>query len=271
LILDDVVEAKSELKAMVQDQKFGAASKKVVIEEFLKGIELSVFVITDGDSYLILPEAKDYKRINDGDNGPNTGGMGTVSPVPFADDVFKERVEKEIIIPTIRGLKNEGRLYQGFIFFGLMKVGNDPYVIEYNVRLGDPEAESVLVRIDNDLVALFNAVVDGSLDGQEILISEKHAVTVMLVSGGYPGSYRKGMPITFPDNTGSIVFHAGTRNDGTSIATNGGRVLGVTSLGESLKEAITLAYQTASMVSFDGIYYRKDIGFDLLTINKNSK
>ncbi len=269
LILDDVTVAKRELKAMVQEQKFGAASKKVVIEAFLKGIELSVFVITDGDSYLILPEAKDYKRINDGDTGPNTGGMGTVSPVPFADDIFMERVEKEIIIPTIMGLKKEDMLYRGFIFFGLMKVGHDPYVIEYNVRLGDPEAESVLVRVENDLVALFNAVVDGSLKEQEIVISTNHAVTVMLVSGGYPGTYEKGKPIVFPDAAESIVFHAGTKSDGKVIATNGGRVLGITSLGESLQDAIKKTYQTISMISFENIYYRKDIGNDLLAIKNN--
>ncbi len=266
VILDDLDAAKAELKAMIEESKFGDASAKVVIEEFLAGIELSVFILTDGDSYIILPEAKDYKRIGEGDTGLNTGGMGSVSPVPFATKEFMEKVESKIIKPTVNGLKEDGIPYQGFIFFGLIKVEEEPYVIEYNCRLGDPETESIIPRINTDLVDLLVATADGTLDRQTISIDERYAATVMLVSGGYPGKYEKGKIITGLDNVNNcILFHAGTGTDveNNSVKTSGGRVLAIAALGNSMEEALNIAYQNAELIEFEGKNYRKDIGFDL--------
>ncbi|MCX6290774.1 MAG: phosphoribosylamine--glycine ligase [Bacteroidetes bacterium] len=262
--LDD---AKNELKEMLTDAKFGAASSKVVIEEFLKGIELSVFVLTDGDSYKILPEAKDYKRIGDQDTGPNTGGMGAVSPVPFAGKEFMQKVEERIIIPTIEGLKKENILYKGFIFIGLMNVNGEPYVIEYNVRMGDPETEAVIPRIESDLVELFEAVSKGTLAEKELVISKQSVVTVMLVSGGYPGDYEKGKVISgLGDVKESFVFHAGTSMDEKEvIKTSGGRVLAVSSFGKNMEEAAALSYRSVSKIAFENMYFRKDISLDLQT------
>lgn len=266
LIIDDLAEAKKELTAMLGDSKFGKASEKVVIEEFLKGIELSVFVLTDGKSYKILPEAKDYKRIGEGDTGLNTGGMGSVSPVVFANKEFMDKVEQQIIIPTIEGLKSEKIEYKGFIFFGLIKVGNDPFVIEYNCRLGDPEAESVIPRIKSDLVKLFEAVGDGTLQNMRIQFDDRYAATIMLVSGGYPGKYEKGKKISGTENLNNcIIFHAGTTTDieTEDIKTSGGRVLAITSYGYTFNEALKNAYKNVDLVKFEGKYYRRDIGFDL--------
>jgi len=266
LIIDDLAEAKKELTAMLGDSKFGKASEKVVIEEFLKGIELSVFVLTDGKSYKILPEAKDYKRIGEGDTGLNTGGMGSVSPVVFANKEFMDKVEQQIIIPTIEGLKSEKIEYKGFIFFGLIKVGSDPFVIEYNCRLGDPEAESVIPRIKSDLVKLFEAVGDGTLQNMRIQFDDRYAATIMLVSGGYPGKYEKGKKISGTENLNNcIIFHAGTTTDieTEDIKTSGGRVLAITSYGYTFNEALKNAYKNVDLVKFEGKYYRRDIGFDL--------
>ncbi len=264
LILHDLDMAKEELKAMLLDAKFGKASQTVVIEEFLSGIELSCFVLTDGNSYKILPNAKDYKRIGEGDTGLNTGGMGAISPVPFADEEFTRKVKRKIVEPTITGLEKDGIPYKGFIFIGLIKVGDEPYVIEYNVRLGDPETEVVLPRIENDLLELFQSVAHGCLEEEELLIDRRVATTVMTVSGGYPGSYEKGKSITGLDQvTESIVFHAGTKIQGGEIVTNGGRVLAFTSFGSNIEEALAKSYQNIAKISFEGIYYRKDIGFDL--------
>ncbi len=266
LILHDPEEAKAELKAMIEESKFGDASSKVVIEEFLSGIELSVFILTDGNSYVILPEAKDYKRIGEGDTGPNTGGMGSVSPVPFANKTFLDKVESKIIKPTIEGLKKDGIPYQGFIFFGLIKVNEEPYVIEYNCRLGDPETESIIPRITSDLVDLLEAAADGTLDKQSISIDDRYAATVMLVSGGYPEKYEKGKTITGLDSVNNcILFHAGTTTDVESldVKTSGGRVLAVTALGNNLKEALNTAYQNVEIIQFEGKNFRTDIGFDL--------
>jgi len=266
VILNDVTEAKEELTQMLIGSKFGKASAKVVIEEFLKGIELSVFVITDGDTYKILPSAKDYKKIGEGDTGPNTGGMGTVSGVSFADEVFMENVIEQIIKPTIEGIKLENIAYKGFIFFGLMNVGGEPKVIEYNVRMGDPETESVLPRIKNDFVELLLAVANNKLKEIDIDFDKRYAATVMLVSKGYPGNYEKGEIITGINNVlDSLVFHAGTTVDlsGNTI-TNGGRVLGVTSLGETLSEALEKSYHNASLINFNGKYFRRDIGKDVM-------
>ena len=263
IILNDIEEAKKELSSMVEG-KFGEASKKVVIEQFLNGIELSVFVITDGHSYKLLPSAKDYKRIGVGDTGLNTGGMGAVSPVPFADKEFMNKVENRIIKPTIRGLTEEEIVYKGFIFFGLIKVENDPYLIEYNVRLGDPETEVIMPRIKSDFFELIEGVAKGDLHDRELKIDDRFATTVMLVSGGYPGNYEKGKIISGLGNTSdSIVFHAGTRQEGDEVLTNGGRVLAVSSYGRSMSEALEGSYRNARMVSFDGSYFRTDIGFDL--------
>ncbi|MFW5887068.1 MAG: phosphoribosylamine--glycine ligase, partial [Bacteroidota bacterium] len=244
--------------------KFGEASKKVVIEEFLSGIELSVFVFTDGISYKILPEAKDYKRIGEGDTGLNTGGMGAISPVPFANKEFMEKVEKRIIIPTIQGLQQDEIPYKGFIFFGLIKIGTDPYVIEYNVRLGDPEAEVVIPRLKNDMVEILEAIANKKLDEVTLDIDTRATVTIMLVSGGYPGVYEKGKIITrLNEVENSILFHAGTQLDDGNVVTSGGRVIAITSRGATKKEALSLSYQNAEIIEFEGKHFRKDIGFDL--------
>ncbi|NVO02876.1 MAG: phosphoribosylamine--glycine ligase [Bacteroidetes bacterium] len=266
LIIDNVDEAKAELKEMLTNSKFGKASDKVVIEKFLKGIEVSVFVLTDGESYVILPEAKDYKRIGERDSGLNTGGMGSVSPVPFANKVFMDKVEKEIIQPTINGLKKEGIDYTGFIFFGLIKVDNEPWVIEYNVRMGDPETESVVPRIKSDIIELFEAVISKTLNNTTIEIDERFAVSVMLVAGGYPGEYQKGDSIKNIETINdSFVFHAGTKiNNNNEIITNGGRVIAVTSYGNTMIEALVKSISSAEKIEFQGKYFRKDIGKDLL-------
>ena len=264
LIIESISEAKSELKSMLLDSKFGQASSTVVIEEFLDGIELSVFVITNGDTYKILPTAKDYKRIGEGDTGLNTGGMGAVSPVPFVDRFFMEKIEQEIIKPSIEGLKKENISYKGFLFIGLIKVGSEPKVIEYNVRLGDPETEVVIPRIKSDFLNLLKGIKDGTFSEKDLNISEDVAATVMLVSGGYPQKYNKGYEITNSENCeGSIIFHAGTKNDEGIIKTNGGRVIAVTSFGKTLEDALTKSYKNAEKINFQGKNYRKDIGFDL--------
>ena len=263
LILYDLKEAQQELEDMIQG-KFGKASSKVVVEEFLSGVEISVFVLTDGDSYVILPEAKDYKRIGEGDTGLNTGGMGAVSPVPFAKGDFMEKVESRIIKPTIEGLKMEEIPYKGFIFFGLINVEGDPYVIEYNVRMGDPEAEVVLPRVKTDFVDLLAATAEGRLNEISLEIDPQTVTTVMLVSGGYPGSYEKGKMITgFKEVQESIVFHAGTKLSGSEVLTNGGRVIAVSSFGKDMQEALEKSYKNAELIKFEKKNYRKDIGFDL--------
>ena len=264
LILNDLAEAQQELRNMLVDAKFGDASSKVVIEEFLDGIELSCFVLTDGKSYKILPTAKDYKRIGEGDTGLNTGGMGAISPVPFADDEFMKKVEDRIVIPTITGLKNDNIEYKGFVFIGLIKVGNDPFVIEYNVRMGDPETEVVMPRLKSDLVALFQAVAKQTLANENFEIDQRAATTVMMVSGGYPEDYEKGKVITGLDQVeNSIVFHAGTTEKDGNVVTNGGRVLAVTSYGADFKEALKQSYKNVEKIKFDKSYYRTDLGFDL--------
>lgn len=264
LILNDLNEAKTELENMLAHSKFGEASSKVVIEEFLDGIELSVFVLTDGKNYKILPTAKDYKRIGEGDTGLNTGGMGAISPVPFADEVLMKKIEDRIVKPTINGLAKENIDYKGFVFIGLIKVNNEPYVIEYNVRMGDPETEAVLPRIKTDLVDLFEATYHQKLNDINIEIDERTAATVMLVSGGYPEDYEKGKEISGLENVdGSIVFHAGTKLENGKILTNGGRVLAVTSLDDNFKKALKKSYQNIEKISFDRMQYRGDIGFDL--------
>lgn len=263
LIIENRREAETALQEMLNG-KFGGAGDKVIIEEFLRGIEVSVFVITDGKDYKILPEAKDYKRIGEGDTGLNTGGMGAISPVPFADEKFMHKVEARIIRPTINGLNADGIEYNGFIFFGLINVGGNPFVIEYNVRLGDPEAEVVLLRIKSDFVDLLEGAADGTLAEKNVEISNQNAVTVMMVSGGYPGSYEKGKIISALDQVEkSIVFHSGTKSDGKNILTNGGRVLAISSLGNNMNEALEASYRNAERIQFDKKYYRKDLGFDL--------
>ncbi len=265
LILNDLHEAQTELRNMLVHAKFGEASSKVVIEEFLDGIELSCFVLTDGKNYKILPTAKDYKRIGEGDTGLNTGGMGAVSPVPFADAVLLEKIEKRIVQPTIEGLQKDKIEYKGFVFIGLIIVKGEPMVIEYNVRMGDPETEVVLPRIQSDLVELFQAVADGKLDEVSLEIDTRSATTVMLVSGGYPEEYEKGHEIFGLETiTDSIVFHAGTKVVDEKVVSNGGRVLAVTSYGDDFQEAIKKSYQNIEKLHFDTMYYRKDIGFDLL-------
>lgn len=264
LILKDLDEAKAELKSMLVDAKFGAASTKVVIEEFLDGIELSCFVLSDGKNYKILPTAKDYKRIGEGDTGLNTGGMGAVSPVPFATDEFLSKIEERIVKPTINGLQKDNLPYKGFIFIGLIKVGNDPKVIEYNVRMGDPETEVVLPRLKNDLVEIFQAIHHQTLDAISIEIDERAAATIMMVSGGYPEDYEKGKRISGLEYvTDSIPFHAGAILKNGNIVTSGGRVLAMTSYGNTYSEAIKKSYQNIAKLHFDKMYYRKDIGFDL--------
>jgi phosphoribosylamine--glycine ligase len=263
LILDNLAEAEAELKNMFAG-KFGSAGKRVVIEEFLRGIELSVIIITDGKSYKKLPPAKDYKRAGEGGTGPNTGGMGAVSPVPFADEEFLSKVEERVIKPTMRGLQSEGNYYKGFIFFGLMNVDGDPYVIEYNARLGDPETEVILPRVSSDLFELLQGVAVGDLDSRPFTVNSKTAATVMLVSGGYPGDYEKGKAVTGLEKCrGSVVFHAGTKREGETVVTAGGRVLSVTSMGDSMSEALAMSYQNADMISYEGKYLRRDIGYDL--------
>ena len=264
VILNDIQDAKDELKAMLVDAKFGSASAKVVIEEFLDGIELSCFVLTDGKNYKILPTAKDYKRIGEGDTGLNTGGMGAISPAPFADATLMQKIEDQIVIPTIKGLKNDNIEYKGFVFIGLIKVGDNPVVIEYNVRMGDPETEVVIPRIKSDLVALFHAVANEKLDDFELEIDERSAAAVVVVSGGYPEEFEKGKEIFgLDDKTDSLIFHAGTKEEYGKILSNGGRVLVVTSFGETFKTATKKSYQTIESLKFDKMNYRKDIGFDL--------
>ncbi|MEN9336884.1 MAG: hypothetical protein RLZZ500_1871 [Bacteroidota bacterium] len=264
LILADLEEAQSELRNMLVHAKFGSASAKVVIEEFLSGIELSCFVLTDGKSYKILPTAKDYKRIGEGDTGLNTGGMGAVSPVPFADATFMEKVENRIVKPTIAGLQSENIEYKGFVFIGLIKVGDDPFVIEYNVRMGDPETEVVMPRLQSDLVEIFTAIAHQKLEEVVLEIDSRSATTIMVVSGGYPEDYEKGKVISGLDKVeDSIVFHAGTKAEAGQVVSNGGRVLAVTSYGATYQEAIKKSYQNIDQLHFDKMYFRKDIGFDL--------
>jgi len=270
IICDEIMQAEDVLDEMLKNLKFGDAGKKVVIEQFLKGIELSVFVLTDGKSYKILPEAKDYKRIGEGDTGPNTGGMGAVSPVPFADETFMKKVEERVIKPTIAGLQKENIKYKGFIFIGLMNVGGNPFVIEYNVRMGDPETEVVLPRIKTDILDLLIAIADEKLDKVKIEIDERTAVTVMLVSQGYPDKSEKGKIISGLENVnGSLILHAGTtRNAKGNIITNGGRVIAVTSLDSDISQALQKSFENAEKIQFEGKYYRKDIGKDLLQFCK---
>jgi len=264
LILNDIDEAKNELEEMLSNSKFGVASKTVVIEEFLDGIELSVFVLTDGKNYKLLPTAKDYKRIGEGDTGLNTGGMGAISPVPFADGKLMKKIEERIVIPTINGLKKENIDYKGFVFIGLINVNDEPFVIEYNVRMGDPETEVVLPRIKNDLVDLFEATFNQELDKTSIEIDKRAATTVMLVSGGYPEAYEKGKLILGIENIkDSIVFHAGTTIKNNKTVTNGGRVIAITSMDEDYKKALKKTYQNIEKLNFGGMNYRKDIGYDL--------
>jgi len=263
LIIDDITEAENEVVAILGG-KFGEAGRKVVVEQFLKGIELSVFIITDGHSYKILPEAKDYKRVGVGDTGLNTGGMGAVSPVPFADYEFMDKVRKRIIDPTMNGLLKDGISYKGFIFFGLINVEGNPFVIEYNARLGDPESEVIIPRIKSDLFELIEGVAKGDLDHRIIKTDEQFVATVMMVSGGYPGDYVKGKIINGLENVDdSVVFHAGTKNADDKVVTSGGRVLAVSSWGASKDEALMKSYKNAEKISFEGMYYRPDIGFDL--------
>jgi len=263
LIIHDINEAKRELKSMLSGM-FGDASRIVVIEEFLSGIECSVFVMTDGNSYKILPVAKDYKRIGEGDTGLNTGGMGAVSPVSFANDAFMKKVEERIVIPTINGLKKDEIDYKGFIFIGLINVKGEPMVIEYNVRMGDPETEVVMPRIKSDLIDLLEGIATQTLATRNLEIDNRYAVTVMLVSGGYPGDYEKNKKITGIESvTGSIIFHAGTKQTENEILTDGGRVMAISSFGNTKNEALALSYKNAEKIKFDKKYYRKDIGFDL--------
>lgn len=264
LILDSLSAAKSELKQMLTESKFGIASTKVVIEEFLEGIELSVFVLTDGKNYKILPTAKDYKRIGEGDSGLNTGGMGAISPVPFANKSFMQKIEDEIVIPTVEGLRKDNLPYKGFIFIGLIKVDNAPFVIEYNVRMGDPETEAVLPRIKSDLLELLVAVSENRLHEKNLDIDPKFASTVMIVSGGYPEDYKKGYNITgILSETETLIFHAGTKKEGENLQTSGGRVMAITSMERSMKKALKKSYTHANEISFKDMYFRKDIGFDL--------
>ncbi|GAA6765891.1 phosphoribosylamine--glycine ligase [Flavobacterium sp. CGRL1] len=265
LIIQDLEEAKTELRNMLVHAKFGTASSKVVIEEFLDGIELSCFVLTDGKSYKILPTAKDYKRIGEGDTGLNTGGMGAVSPVPYVDAVLMEKIETRIVKPTIEGFQKDGIEYKGFVFIGLINVKGEPIVIEYNVRMGDPETEVVVPRLKSDLVELFLSVADQKLGDFNLEVDPRSATTVMVVSGGYPEDFEKGKVISGLENiTDSIVFHAGTKLDGKNVVTNGGRVIAVTSYGDNFQEAIKKSYQNIDKLSFDKMYFRKDIGFDLI-------
>ncbi len=264
LIIDDLTEAQQELRNMLVDAKFGSASSKVVIEEFLDGIELSCFVLTDGKNYKLLPTAKDYKRIGEGDTGLNTGGMGAVSPVPFADSILMKKIEERIVKPTIKGLQKDGIDYVGFVFIGLIKVGDEPVVIEYNVRMGDPETEVVIPRLKSDLVELFKAAATQTLDQVDLSVDERSAATIMMVSGGYPEEYQKGKEITgISEVSDSLVFHAGTKISDGKVVSNGGRVLAITSYGVDFKEAIKKSYQSINKLNFDKMYFRNDIGNDL--------
>ncbi len=265
LIINDLATAIKELTSMLVDERFGKASEKVVIEQFLDGIELSVFVMTDGESFKLLPEAKDYKRIFDGNQGENTGGMGAVSPVPFADAGFMDKVHNQIIVPTVKGLKSEGIAYKGFIFFGLISVKGDPYVIEYNCRMGDPETEVVIPRLKSDILDLFEGIASNTLSERDIQFIDKSTATVMMVSGGYPNHFDKGLPIYGINNVvDSIVFHAGTTSDGPQVLTNGGRVLSVTSYGKNIEVAVDKCYDSIAKISFENAYCRKDIGRDVI-------
>ena len=268
LICGSLEEAKISLKEMLVDAKFGDASSKVVVEEFLTGIELSVFVATDGISYKILPEAKDYKRIGEGDTGLNTGGMGAISPVPFADAAFLKKVEEQIVIPSIQGLEKEGIPYKGFLFIGLMNSNGEPFVIEYNVRMGDPETEAVLPRIESDFVDLLEAIAGGSLSSYRLQLSPQTCATVVMVSGGYPEAYEKGFPIVVPEaNSGTVLFHSGTaRNESGALINSGGRVFAVTGMGANLEDALAAAYGTVKKVTWSKAYYRRDIGQDILKL-----
>lgn len=264
LIIDNIEEAEKELDEMLLNAKFGEASAKVVIEEFLNGIELSIFVLTDGKNYKVLPAAKDYKRIGEGDTGLNTGGMGAISPVPFADENFLQKVEERIIKPTVQGFEKDNIDYKGFVFIGLMNVNGDPFVIEYNVRMGDPETEAVLPRIESDLLETFEAVANQKLSEVEFKLSDKTAATIIMVSGGYPESYEKGKVISGLDkSTESIVFHGGTKMSDGKVVTSGGRVFAITSLADTMEEALELSYKTVQNITFEGVNFRKDIGQDL--------
>jgi phosphoribosylamine--glycine ligase len=267
IICQNGVEAMSEFELMIQRSKFGEAGKRVVVEEFLDGIELSVFVLTDGKNYLLLPEAKDYKRVGEGDNGLNTGGMGAISPVPFADDAFMQKVKTKIIEPTITGLQKDNLDYKGFLFFGLIKVGDEPFVIEYNCRMGDPETEVVIPRIKNDLVELLKATADQNLKNIILEIDDRYCTTIVAVSGGYPNEYQKGFEITGLDQTeeDSFLFYAGAKNEDGKIVTNGGRVICATALGNTLEEAISKSKELVEQVKFEDKYFRKDIGFEFKT------
>ena len=263
VIAQNQLEAIAAFRSMIKDAQFGEASKKVVMEQFLDGIELSVFILTDGANYVLLPEAKDYKRIGEGDKGPNTGGMGAVSPVPFADEAFMQKVKDRIIDPTVKGLKQENIIYQGFIFFGLIKVNGEPYVIEYNCRMGDPETEVVIPRLENDLVELILKMNEGKLNEVTIAHSPKAAGAVMLVSEGYPGDYTKGRTMTgFDKVKGCLLFHAGTTTKDEEIVTNGGRVIAITSYGDNIQQALEKSYENAALIDYEGKYYRKDIGWE---------
>lgn len=266
LICNNHVEALAEFELMIQQNKFGEASKKVVVEDFLSGIEMSVFALTDGKNYVLLPDAKDYKRIGVGDTGLNTGGMGAVSPVPFADDAFMKKVEEQVIKPTINGIYKEQINYTGFVFFGLIKVGDDPFVIEYNCRMGDPETEVVMPRLKNDLVTLLKAAAEKKLDTVTVTCDERYACTVVAVSGGYPGDYEKGFEITGLDaaTPDSLIFHAGTKKAYDAILTNGGRVLCVTSYGDSVADAVNKSKDVLGQISFEDMYFRRDIGYEFL-------
>jgi len=263
VICNDKAEAKTELKDMIANARFGKASARVVIEQFLKGIEFSVFVLTDGTNYKILPEAKDYKRIGEGDTGLNTGGMGAISPVPFVNDALMEKVKSQVIVPTVKGLQTENIIYKGFIYIGLILVEDEVFVIEYNCRMGDPETEVVMPRLKNDLVVLLNAVKNENLHEQDIVFDTKAAATVVVASGGYPGSFEKGKSISgLNEVENSIAFHAGTKQEGTNIKTNGGRVLVVTSYGSNIKEAVKTSIAAIEKINFEGKYFRKDIGWE---------
>jgi phosphoribosylamine--glycine ligase len=272
IICEKVSEAKINLREMLEDKKFGEASAKVLIEEFLNGIELSVFVLTDGDSYVILPEAKDYKRIGDGDKGPNTGGMGAVSPVVFADQAFMKKVEERVIKTTIAGLKKENIPYKGFLFIGLMNVEGEPYVIEYNARMGDPETQVVMPRIKSDFAELLIAAAKGELKGKKIKTDPNFAMTVVMVSGGYPGDYEKGKTINgLESKTDALIFQAGTKDQNSKVVTDGGRVLAVTGRGKSLSDASKKAYEGVATLTWEGAYFRKDIGVDLQSMSVQFK